>query len=198
MLVFPGPIFTPPSSGGGFPSFPASGAIISATDGTGWSTDLSTLTGSIGDPNSGTTAGRITNASGDINQPSYIRRAASFSSGAQHTLSCYMKADGADYGWLNFYDGTGEFGVMFNLNTGSVVGNRSGGATPDSSGMTNYGSGWYRCWFTFTTTNNSNNAYNTQCGVSSTGNLNFTVQSTSSSVKILIWRLQFATGALDT
>lgn len=198
MLVFPGPIFTPPSAGGGSPpSFPASGVVVSDTDGSGWNVDNSSITTGITDPLAGTTAGRMTNG-GISSQAAYVRKSATYSNATQYTFSCYMKADGADYGWMNFYDGTTEFGVMFNLSTGAVVGNRTGGGTISSSGVTSYGSGWYRCWFTFTTTNNNSNTYNAQVGVSSNGNLDFLVNSSSSTVKILVWRMQVAAGALDT
>jgi len=68
-----------------------------------------------------------------------------------HTYSCYMKANGEDWGYLDITGiGALTLKASFDLTNG-VVG-ATVGAGNDAEGIEDAGNGWYRCWISFTTT----------------------------------------------
>jgi hypothetical protein len=152
--------FTP--SGGALPSFPAASAVVSMaspywTDGHG---NLD-RTSSVADPaggnaaeqyifndatsvaQSGTSIGGFT-SSRPPSDPTY-------NSGTTYTPSVIVKAIGAGGRYLRFNHFRGsDYGCRFDLQAGTVLSYRSGGGTETASGITNLGSGWFQCWYTFT------------------------------------------------
>ena len=106
--------------------------------------------------------------------------------GVSHTVSCYMKADGYNFGQLRILTGGTNANVGFNLSTGEIYSTAAGSGT-----ITDIGGGWYRCTATGTSDSTSAQVY---INVTDTASLSkpFTGDGTSG---ILIWGAQLSLGS---
>jgi|11_taG_2_1085331.scaffolds.fasta_scaffold14323_2 hypothetical protein len=108
------------------------------------------------------------------------------SSGSLYTISMYAKAGLRDY----FTIDTGPL-LYYNLTTGVVSGATG---SVNGYGMEDVGNGWYRCWYTETTTSTSLASYIGTSVNGSDGGLYTGIQFDS----IYIWGLQVEVGAFPT
>ena len=126
-----------------------------------------------------------------------LKQGVTFVNGTTYSVSAYLKAGSTNYGMLNAYDGVKDFGVMFNLASGAVVGNRTDGAvgTPSASGIISVGNGWYYCWFVFVSGGTGSPNSGAQVGGSTAGNLNF---ATSWTGTLYAWGYQHEAASAPT
>jgi hypothetical protein len=139
-----------------YPAFPASGAVaydeVPYSD--TWTTG-STMAWLAGqnDPYGGSRAVRYystTGITGQMNFQSAIWNVShTYTAGAPYTAEIEAKADGAQYLRVCHYDGSLDWGVIFDLVNGTVGSLRSGGGTETNASITSLGDGWYRCRFDF-------------------------------------------------
>jgi hypothetical protein len=116
-------------------------------------------------------------------------------------VSVFAKSIGttARYLRLNLFDGTvlsGDAGCMFDLQGGAVGSYRSGGVTESNAGMTNYGNGWWQCWFSCPTVG-SGDITSHQVGIASLdGGGNFDVAGNDVAIGdgFYLFRYQIVTG----
>jgi hypothetical protein len=88
-------------------------------------------------------------------------------SGTEYTFTAFMRAAEKNIGFLGCFDGSRDFGVSFNLSTGSVSGNRVGGVASavNSSSISPAGGGWFKCSITFTATTTATSNFWAQIGI---------------------------------
>jgi len=119
-----------------------------------WAPLLGTITANTTvAPDGTTTADTFTEDSSGTDGPRvYDGDARSFTSGQTYTLSCFMKAGTASYGYLSIRTSGGNIaGAVFDLSGGTVDSTADfGTATYVDSGIENVGSGWYRCFVVVT------------------------------------------------
>ena len=191
--------------GGGLPTFPAPSAVAhSATTANLAVWDAGLVTTGQADPAGGTEAVSITfNSTGTRDRSQYSIRglpttgaAFSFTAGTTYTYSVYAKQIGTNGRYLRFalYDAdSGDAGVMYDLQTGTVGSSRAGGNTEVSPGITSVGSGWYQCYFSVTGLTGTMDNY--QLGPAATDDSNFDANTTAATNDgVLVWRLQIVSG----
>jgi len=85
----------------------------------------------------------------------FLQDGVAVSASTQYVYSCYMKANGRNFGCLSMVNSANNLGlgVVFGLTgAGSVTQtNNVGSPTNTSSGITSVGNGWYRCWLSWET-----------------------------------------------
>jgi hypothetical protein len=123
-----------------------------------------TLSTGFSAPDGSTNAVQITGTSGSrTTQGSF-----SVTSGQVYTLSVFLKQGTATLGRISFFDGANFFVSTFTWSTLTASGNS--GALSYTSTTTDFGNGWYRVTFTFTSTATASNA-DTAIGLMSTGTI---------------------------
>jgi hypothetical protein len=147
------------------------------------------------------TANSTTSPDGTVNADSLIEDTATSThevlqsgalTAAAHTFSAFVKANGRS--WVRlfvFQSGLVGASVWFNVTTG-VVGTVGSGAT--NATITNFGSGWYRCSFTFTALAAAASSY-IQIATADNGPSSYTGNGTSG---LFIWGAQTEVGAFAT
>jgi hypothetical protein len=108
-------------------------------------------------PDGATTAETITAANIGVAN-ARVSQSVTLVSGYVYTMSAYLKQGTNQYGGVNVYDGTSDFGALWDLSNGTFVGYRTGGGTEISNSITSVGSGWYRVSMTFAATNTTGSA----------------------------------------
>lgn len=113
-----------------------------------WTKTNSTVSANaIAAPDGATTADKVVEASDTAQAHRVIQGSLTYTAAAW-TFSIFAKAGERTQVTLNCASGAdSEKGAKFNLSTGAVISTDSG---VTSSGIENYGNGWYRCWFTRT------------------------------------------------
>ncbi len=193
------------------PSFPGASAIVSQAS-PFWSNGHGFLdrTSAQSDPAGGSNAERyLSNAAGPkahseyslggftVSQPG----SATYPAASTITVSVFAKSIGttARYLRLNLYDVStigADAGCMFDLQGGAPGSYRSGGATESNAGMTNYGDGWWQCWFSCPTIL-SGDIVSHQVGISDVdggGNFDYSPVNVAIGDGFYLFRYQIVTG----
>lgn len=118
----------------------------------------------------------------------YLEQPFSISAGTTYTVSAYIKANEITSALFVLYgthwnNGGSNLSATFNLSTGAVT-----SSTVSSSGATNAGGGWWRCWVTHTATANLSTA-----GLQLA---RFSGASTTTGHSLYVWGAQANVGAL--
>jgi hypothetical protein len=118
--------------------------------------------------------------------------------GVTYTHSAIVKAGSSNFVGISSYDGSNNYGAMFNLATGTFVGYRTDGAggTHLANSITSLGGGWYRVSFTYTAAN-TYTGFSAQIIISQAGNLNFAT-SCVAGTSIIAFAYQMEAGSFAT
>ena len=103
-------------------------------------------------PDGTSTADKLIEDTSANEKATYI---SSFNMNGPVTQSCFMKAGERSVGVLQLYEGTGafrRFTVLYDLSNGTIATTRSVNGGTGTYGIENVGSGWYRCWVSWTVT----------------------------------------------
>jgi hypothetical protein len=118
----------------------------------------------------------------------FIAQSATVVSGTTYTWSVFLKADGYSWVFLDAFDGSNHR-TWFNLSTGTIGTVEAG----NTSTITPFGNGWYRC--TITRSAGGTSIPYAVAVVSGNNALNITANGTSG---ILLWGAQLEAGAFPT
>jgi len=164
----------------------------------GWSTNVATLTSNATTAPDGTATASKLAYSSTGNVLHYINESGTLTNATAYTVSLYAKAGEYQYVWVDCFDGTTDFGVLYDVSGGTVVGNRSGGGSITSSSITALANGWYRISFKFTS-GNTGGSFAFQTGVQSTNVLTFgNPGSGTIGNGVYVWGYQHEAGAFAT
>lgn len=164
--------------------------------GTTWVKNTSAIASGITAPDGTATAYHLTSTTTGT-ATVFLSQSLSYSNTTAYTIFEIMKAAENSFAWIDSFTGTSDFGVLFNLSTGAVVGNRTGGGAITSSGMIPLVSGWYICYFTFTS-NGTGGSFGAQLGTQTNNTLTFNSGTQVSGNGIDIWQYQHEAGAFPT
>jgi hypothetical protein len=104
----------------------------------------------------------------------FIRQTFAYDASAAYTIFADVEDNGGRYAWIGSFDDTTGFGAMFDLQTGTFVGYRTGVGTPSGNSITDLGGGIYRISMSFTTSASpASSIYGAQIGLSSDGDLDW-------------------------
>jgi hypothetical protein len=128
----------------------------------------------------------------------FINSAGQMTAGVTYTHSAIVKAGSSDFAGISSFDGSNNYGAMFNLATGTFVGYRTDGAggTHLANSITSLGGGWYRVSFTYTAAN-TYTGFSAQITISQAGNLNFGTPCTAGT-SIIAFAYQLEAGSFPT
>jgi hypothetical protein len=154
------------------------------------------------DPLGGNTADYIQDDGDGANSPHRVLVAnRTISDG---TLSCWMKADDRDYGFLGAGDNTNGGGAIFDLRSGGIVAetNTAGNFVLSDVSVEDAGNGWVRCSITFSGASNLGTEI-VAIGINNdaTGDWNFPPQPryiSNTPAGIFIWGAQLELGSTAT
>jgi hypothetical protein len=151
-------------------------------------------------PDGTTTASKIAYGSA-TNQNYLFAQAQTYVTSSGYIVYTYAKA--ADYNFLALvtFDGTDNFGVIYNLSTGAVVGNITNApvGTITASGSSALANGWYLCWFAFTATNTGSASFGIQAGPQQSNSQNINTPGAGATGSgIYVWGYQSMLGSLPS
>jgi hypothetical protein len=128
----------------------------------------------------------------------FINSGGVMTAGVTYTHSAIVKAGSSNFVGISSYDGSNNYGAMFNLATGTFVGYRADGAggTHLANSITSLGGGWYRVSFTYTAAN-TYTGFSAQIMISQAGNLNFATSCTAGA-SIIAFAYQMEAGSFPT
>lgn len=160
-----------------------------------WASSGATLVSGKTDPAGGTTAYKLQEDTTAGVTHFVSQTINSFTAGQKYTISCYMKADGRQYGRINLPT-TAIFGsqlyAFFDLNAGALTTQSS--PAPTSSLITSVGNGWYRCSITVTATGTGSGQVQIMPSSSSTSS----VENGDGASGIDVWGAQIEAGDTAT